>query len=38
MVCGATAFYVGERKDFKLNSDIIYIVALAKINNIEIIF
>jgi hypothetical protein len=30
MVCGATAFYVGERKDFKLNSDIIYIVALAK--------
>jgi hypothetical protein len=23
--------YVGERKDFKLNSDIIYIVALAKI-------
>jgi hypothetical protein len=24
---GATAFYVGERKDFKVNSDIIYIVA-----------
>jgi hypothetical protein len=31
-------FYVGERKDFKMNSDIIYIVALAKSNNLEIIF
>jgi outer membrane receptor protein involved in Fe transport len=27
MVCGCHCFYVGERKDFKLNSDIIYIVA-----------
>jgi hypothetical protein len=27
-----------ERKDFKVNSDIIYIVALAKSNNLEIIF